>query len=102
MDLGKVGLILSLFSLLLSVRGGDIVHDDDRAPKKPGCENDFVLVSLKYSNFSPTHFLFARVFIWVSLNFDLLSFFSVYLPTLEMESGIEFVVNPFACLDCTL
>ncbi|KAJ8432435.1 hypothetical protein Cgig2_027732 [Carnegiea gigantea] len=47
MDLGKVGLILSLFSLLLSVRGGDIVHDDDRAPKKPGCENDFVLVKVQ-------------------------------------------------------
>lgn len=47
MDLGKVGLILSLFSLLLSVRGGDIVHDDDRAPKKPGCANDFVLVKVQ-------------------------------------------------------
>ncbi|KAL0329817.1 UNVERIFIED_CONTAM: Signal peptide peptidase-like 2 [Sesamum radiatum] len=25
------------------VTAGDIVHDDDSAPKKPGCENDFVL-----------------------------------------------------------
>lgn len=23
---------------------GDIVHDDDSTPKKPGCENQFVLV----------------------------------------------------------
>lgn len=40
---------VSVFVLLLlcntcSVRAGDIVHDDENAPKKPGCENDFVLV----------------------------------------------------------
>ena len=58
MDLGKVGLFLSLLSLLLSARGGDIVQDDDIAPKKPGCENDFILVRLKYSKFSSTHCLF--------------------------------------------
>ncbi|KAJ9706473.1 hypothetical protein PVL29_001797 [Vitis rotundifolia] len=30
-----------------SVTAGDIVHDDDDAPKKPGCENDFVLVKVQ-------------------------------------------------------
>ncbi|XP_021295162.1 signal peptide peptidase-like 2 [Herrania umbratica] len=30
-----------------SVTAGDIVHDDDSAPKKPGCENDFVLVKVQ-------------------------------------------------------
>ncbi|EEF51201.1 signal peptide peptidase-like 2 [Ricinus communis] len=30
-----------------SVTAGDIVHDDDLAPKKPGCENDFVLVKVQ-------------------------------------------------------
>ncbi|KAK9143783.1 hypothetical protein Syun_013183 [Stephania yunnanensis] len=27
--------------------GGDIVHEDDLAPKKPGCENNFVLVKVQ-------------------------------------------------------
>ena len=41
--------VLALISLVChdcTVRAGDIVHDDDSAPKKPGCENDFVLVNL--------------------------------------------------------
>ncbi|CAA0838751.1 Signal peptide peptidase-like 2 [Striga hermonthica] len=29
------------------VTAGDIVHDDDLTPKKPGCENDFVLVKVQ-------------------------------------------------------
>ncbi|KAG9129010.1 hypothetical protein Leryth_021704 [Lithospermum erythrorhizon] len=29
------------------ISGGDIVHDDDSAPKKPGCENDFMLVKVQ-------------------------------------------------------
>ncbi|KAK9147478.1 hypothetical protein Scep_006235 [Stephania cephalantha] len=29
------------------VLGGDIVHEDDLAPKKPGCENNFVLVKVQ-------------------------------------------------------
>ncbi|KAG8374983.1 hypothetical protein BUALT_Bualt10G0052300 [Buddleja alternifolia] len=29
------------------VTAGDIVHDDNLAPKKPGCENDFVLVKVQ-------------------------------------------------------
>lgn len=33
------------------VRAGDIVHDDDLAPKKPGCENDFVLVNYVIASF---------------------------------------------------
>jgi len=47
-----VSLFVSLCALVVSVRAGDIVHDDDRAPKKPGCENDFILVSLMCSNSS--------------------------------------------------
>lgn len=55
MELQRLGLILSLAAVvsllccLSSVTAGDIVHDDDEAPKKPGCENDFVLVT----NFAP-------------------------------------------------
>ncbi|XP_010670265.2 signal peptide peptidase-like 4 isoform X1 [Beta vulgaris subsp. vulgaris] len=30
----------------IEVYGGDIVHEDDTAPKKPGCENNFVLVKV--------------------------------------------------------
>lgn len=37
-------LLLLLLCNTCSVRAGDIVHDDENAPKKPGCENDFVLV----------------------------------------------------------
>ncbi|KAG2242326.1 hypothetical protein Bca52824_095832 [Brassica carinata] len=36
-----------LVSLLYTVTAGDIVHQDDLAPKKPGCENDFVLVKVQ-------------------------------------------------------
>lgn len=52
MDLRGVGLLIfasALISLLFfsaPVTPSDIVHDDDSAPKKPGCENDFVLVAL--------------------------------------------------------
>lgn len=28
------------------VYGGDIVHQDDKAPRRPGCDNDFVLVKV--------------------------------------------------------
>lgn len=41
-------LLFSAVILLLcdapSVLAGDIVHDDDSTPKKPGCANLFVLV----------------------------------------------------------
>ncbi|PPD71970.1 hypothetical protein GOBAR_DD31136 [Gossypium barbadense] len=46
----RVFLITALISLVCqvcSVTAGDIVHDDDLAPKKPGCENDFVLVKVQ-------------------------------------------------------
>lgn len=52
MELQRLGLILysaAVISLLCypsPVTAGDIVHDDDVAPKKPGCENDFVLVTI--------------------------------------------------------
>lgn len=51
MGLRRLGLILSLVAVISllcypsPVTAGDIVHDDDVAPKKPGCENDFVLVT---------------------------------------------------------
>ncbi|KAK6158208.1 hypothetical protein DH2020_005522 [Rehmannia glutinosa] len=39
--------LLMFLSSPVRVTAGDIVHDDDLAPKKPGCENDFVLVKLQ-------------------------------------------------------
>lgn len=39
--------ILLVSSNVYTVSAGDIVHDDDSAPKKPGCENDFVLVKVQ-------------------------------------------------------
>ncbi|XP_057978280.1 signal peptide peptidase-like 2 [Malania oleifera] len=53
MDLVRVwgAILVSAVVLLLfapaTVTAGDIVHDDDLAPKKPGCENDFVLVKVQ-------------------------------------------------------
>ena len=50
MDLQRVWSFVFITALVLlsyktgSVTAGDIVHDDENAPKKPGCENDFVLV----------------------------------------------------------
>lgn len=39
--------LLLLLLLPLLVSGGDIVHEDDQAPKKPGCSNNFVLVKVQ-------------------------------------------------------
>ncbi|XP_074263328.1 signal peptide peptidase-like 4 [Silene latifolia] len=40
-------LICFLILLILpQVYGGDIVHEDDKAPKQPGCDNSFVLVKV--------------------------------------------------------
>ncbi|XP_024031113.1 signal peptide peptidase-like 2 isoform X3 [Morus notabilis] len=53
MDLQRIRrrFLVSVLMLLVyascSVKAGDIVHDDDKAPKKPGCENDFVLVKVQ-------------------------------------------------------
>uniref|UniRef100_A0A2P2JZE4 Uncharacterized protein MANES_01G059500 n=2 Tax=Rhizophora mucronata TaxID=61149 RepID=A0A2P2JZE4_RHIMU len=53
MDLRKLRLIIYVAALISLaccpslVTAGDIVHDDDLAPKKPGCENDFVLVKVQ-------------------------------------------------------
>ncbi|KAG5041926.1 Signal peptide peptidase-like 2B [Glycine soja] len=35
-----------LFGAVTLVLGGDIVHHDDVAPRRPGCENNFVLVKV--------------------------------------------------------
>lgn len=37
--------LLLASALAGAAAGGDIVHQDDQAPKIPGCSNDFVLVS---------------------------------------------------------
>ncbi|KAJ9147943.1 hypothetical protein P3X46_030055 [Hevea brasiliensis] len=42
-----VAAVISLVCYPSSVTAGDIVHDDDSAPKKPGCENNFVLVKVQ-------------------------------------------------------
>ncbi|XP_042445960.1 signal peptide peptidase-like 4 isoform X2 [Zingiber officinale] len=51
MDPGRVWLSEVLVLLLLApasfVHGGDIVHEDDEAPKLPGCSNNFVLVKVQ-------------------------------------------------------
>ncbi|XP_010545677.1 PREDICTED: signal peptide peptidase-like 2 [Tarenaya hassleriana] len=36
-----------LLCRLSPVSAGDIIHEDNLAPKKPGCENDFVLVKVQ-------------------------------------------------------
>ncbi|TYG58542.1 hypothetical protein ES288_D08G231300v1 [Gossypium darwinii] len=40
-----VSALISFVCQPISVIAGDIVHDDNLAPKKPGCENNFVLVN---------------------------------------------------------
>ncbi|CAN0907658.1 Signal peptide peptidase-like 2, partial [Linum grandiflorum] len=49
MDLLKLSFLICLPILLppYSARAGDIVHDDNLAPKTPGCQNDFVLVKVQ-------------------------------------------------------
>ncbi|XP_065021715.1 signal peptide peptidase-like 4 [Musa acuminata AAA Group] len=48
MDLGRVMWALVLVLLTPGfVHGGDIVHEDDEAPKLPGCSNNFVLVKVQ-------------------------------------------------------
>lgn len=62
MELKRAWFALAFVVVVLScsqVFAGDIVHQDDVAPKKPGCENNFVLV--KSLNF----FL---VFVLISVN----------------------------------
>ncbi|KAL1546277.1 Signal peptide peptidase-like 4 [Salvia divinorum] len=53
MELRNGGLYCSLFAVAVAallcssvVCAGDIVHHDDTAPKRPGCENNFVLVKV--------------------------------------------------------
>uniref|UniRef100_A0A803LQG2 PA domain-containing protein n=1 Tax=Chenopodium quinoa TaxID=63459 RepID=A0A803LQG2_CHEQI len=47
MNFQRLSLSLLLCTLVVCVRAGDIVHHDDKAPKKPGCENDFILVKVQ-------------------------------------------------------
>ncbi|KAL9234479.1 hypothetical protein vseg_009349 [Gypsophila vaccaria] len=44
-----ISILICLYFLILSdygVNAGDIVHEDDTAPKQPGCDNNFVLVKV--------------------------------------------------------
>jgi hypothetical protein len=45
--------LLLLSALAGAAAGGDIVHHDDEAPKIPGCNNDFILVSKSYPESNP-------------------------------------------------
>jgi len=64
--------IITLSSLILlltkvpSVLAGDIVHDDS-TPKKPGCENQFVLVTL-FTKFASFSFLVSGFFLFLFLS----------------------------------
>jgi hypothetical protein len=40
--------VLLASALAGAAAGGDIVHQDDQAPKIPGCSNDFVLVIILF------------------------------------------------------
>lgn len=58
MAFGKILWVFSFYAVIVllckvpSVLAGDIVHDDS-TPKKPGCENQFVLVTFftKFASF---------------------------------------------------
>lgn len=45
----QLGAVVSIFAVLLAEPAvcGDIVHDDANAPKRQGCENQFVLVKVR-------------------------------------------------------
>lgn len=46
-SLGAIYSVAYVFMLAATlVLGGDIVHHDDVAPRRPGCENNFVLVPI--------------------------------------------------------
>ena len=45
--------VLLASALAGAAAGGDIVHQDDQAPKIPGCSNDFMLVSAPSSLLVP-------------------------------------------------
>lgn len=66
----KICSILLFCAVILLLRdapsaiAGDIVHDDDSTPKKPGCENQFVLVYPLYKVlFFSFHFWVSRFFL---------------------------------------
>ncbi|XP_042471030.1 signal peptide peptidase-like 4 [Zingiber officinale] len=44
---GWSAVLLLLLATACFVHGGDIVHEDDEAPKLPGCANNFVLVKVQ-------------------------------------------------------
>ena len=72
MDLQRLCCVILAFAVVLfvcfssSVTAGDIVHDDDDAPKKSGCENDFVLVN-RILIFSSTQLLLLWFLKWAAL-----------------------------------
>lgn len=63
-ELKKVVFFAVFLALCSSlVFGSDIVHQDDVAPKRPGCDNNFVLVS-KTPNFICCKFILFYLFIF--------------------------------------
>lgn len=65
-----VCIVLGVLLLSLSLSSaGDIVHHDDVAPKRPGCENNFVLVNLTlyFLNFIEFSFDFSLLRLNLSL-----------------------------------
>lgn len=57
-------ILFVVFTSPAKVSAGDIVHDDDSVPKKPGCNNVFILVivsnlALSFFLFVPISFLFS-------------------------------------------
>lgn len=65
MELKRAWFALVFVVVVLSftqVFAGDIVHQDDVAPKKPGCENNFVLVNSLFF-FSCSCFTFCEFFV---------------------------------------
>ena len=56
--------VVLIFNNPFLVKAGDIVHDDT-APKKPGRENDFVLVNLIVFFFNSDPIFFSLIVHWV-------------------------------------
>lgn len=47
-EAAAVAVLVVVAALAGVAAGGDIVHQDDEAPKIPGCSNDFMLVRTSF------------------------------------------------------
>lgn len=92
MDFRRICLWAALLIFISNCGGvgaGDIVHDDDMAPKKPGCENDFVLV-----NFAILLSFYSDMFSGLSLfHKDSVLPSLIWVAGLNMWLGCEFGLN---------